>query len=160
MSDYISKLETYADLEASIMRATKINKVLKGIGKLNSIPKDAEYKFKERSYELLKAWNRVLAADGGDAGDAGDAGDKEGAVTNGVSKEDKSDEDKPEREAPASEEPKKTEPTPAEDDASKAEKVAAAAEEGAKVDEKTTETEKVDAPIQETRKEPEAVEAS
>ena len=63
MSEYITKLEGYADLEVSIIRVTKINKVLKGILKLESIPKDEEFKFKERSSELLGKWNKILEKD-------------------------------------------------------------------------------------------------
>ncbi|KAI9844949.1 MAG: hypothetical protein M1838_001955 [Thelocarpon superellum] len=99
MSDYIKKLETMADLEVSIMRTTKIHKVLRGIIKLSSIPQDAEFKFKQRSHDLLQIWNRLLAADGGAAADKDaheegetekekekERGDK-GEKTNGVSKE-------------------------------------------------------------------------
>ena len=63
MSEYITKLEGYADLEVSIIRTTKINKVLKGILKLESIPKEEEYKFKERSSDLLGKWNKILEKD-------------------------------------------------------------------------------------------------
>ena len=40
MSNYIKKLEGYGELEAGIIRKTKINKVLKALIKLNTIPKD------------------------------------------------------------------------------------------------------------------------
>ncbi|KAI9813092.1 MAG: hypothetical protein M1827_004312 [Pycnora praestabilis] len=63
MSDFVSKLETYADLEVSIIRSTKINKVLKAIIKLSSIPKDEEFNFKARSHELLAKWNKILASE-------------------------------------------------------------------------------------------------
>lgn len=63
MSEYITKLEGYADLEVSIIRVTKINKVLKGLLKLESIPKEEEFKFKERSAELLGKWNKILEKD-------------------------------------------------------------------------------------------------
>jgi hypothetical protein len=63
MSDYVTKLEGYPDLEVSIIRATKINKVLKAILKLENIPKEAEFKFKPRSQDLLEKWNRLLAVD-------------------------------------------------------------------------------------------------
>lgn len=64
MSDYIAKLESLPDLEVSIIRATKINKVLKAILKLNSIPKEEEFRFKPRSQALLETWNKFLAIDG------------------------------------------------------------------------------------------------
>jgi len=62
MSDYITKLEHCPDLEVSIIRATKINKVLKAILKLESIPKEDEFRFKTRSQDLLEKWNKLLAA--------------------------------------------------------------------------------------------------
>lgn len=63
MSEYVSKLEGYADLEVSIIRATKINKVLKAILKLNTIPKEEDFRFKPRSQTLLDKWNKLLASE-------------------------------------------------------------------------------------------------
>jgi hypothetical protein len=63
MSEYVNKLEGYADLEVSIIRATKINKVLKAILKLNAIPKEEEFQFKSRSQSLLDKWNKLLASE-------------------------------------------------------------------------------------------------
>ncbi|KAH9220410.1 hypothetical protein DL95DRAFT_329637 [Leptodontidium sp. 2 PMI_412] len=63
MSEFIAKLQGYADLEVSIIRVTKINKVLKAILKLPSIPREEEFQFKERSQELLDKWNKLLATD-------------------------------------------------------------------------------------------------
>lgn len=63
MANYITKLEGYGDLEVSIIRTTKINKVLKAIIKLNSIPKDEEHKFRDRSAELLGKWTKILGAE-------------------------------------------------------------------------------------------------
>jgi hypothetical protein len=65
MSEYVSKLEGYADLEVSIIRATKINKVLKAILKLNTIPKEEDFRFKPRSQSLLDKWNKLLASEQG-----------------------------------------------------------------------------------------------
>src|SRR6266516_6088337 len=56
MADYFSKLETYPELEVSVIRATKINKVLKGVIKLPTIPRDDEFHFKQRSTNLLIQW--------------------------------------------------------------------------------------------------------
>jgi hypothetical protein len=82
MSNYIKKLEGYGDLEASIIRTTKINKVLKALIKLNTIPKDEEFNFKGRSVELLSKWTKLLGTDG--------AGDENGAgPSSAVEKEDK-----------------------------------------------------------------------
>jgi len=63
MAEFVTKLEGYADLEVSIIRATKINKVLKAILKLNSIPKEEEFQFKTRSQTLLDKWNKLLASE-------------------------------------------------------------------------------------------------
>ncbi|KAG9245713.1 hypothetical protein BJ878DRAFT_337988 [Calycina marina] len=63
MAEFVTKLEGYADLEVSIIRATKINKVLKAIIKLSSIPKEEDYNFKSRSQTLLDKWNTLLASD-------------------------------------------------------------------------------------------------
>ncbi|KAI2468024.1 hypothetical protein F4781DRAFT_282544 [Annulohypoxylon bovei var. microspora] len=65
MSEFLAKLETFPDLEVSIIRATKINKVLKAILKLETIPKEEEFQFKPRSQTLLDKWNKLLATDGG-----------------------------------------------------------------------------------------------
>lgn len=75
MSDFITMLENFADLEASIIRATKINKVLKAILKLNSIPREDEFQFKKRSQMLLDKWSKLLT---------GDASASASAATNGV----------------------------------------------------------------------------
>lgn len=75
MSDYITVLENFADLEVSIIRATKINKVLKAILKLESVPREEEFQFKKRSQSLLDKWNKLLA---------GDASGLLSASTNGV----------------------------------------------------------------------------
>ncbi|KAL2018871.1 hypothetical protein VTK56DRAFT_296 [Thermocarpiscus australiensis] len=90
MSDYITKLEGFPDLEVSIIRATKINKVLKAILKLENIPKEEEFKFKPRSQALLDKWNKLLAVDGTAAEGASTvngtaaASSKAGAKQNGV----------------------------------------------------------------------------
>ncbi|KAI9720383.1 MAG: hypothetical protein M1812_002889 [Candelaria pacifica] len=90
MSGYITKLETYADLEVSIIRITKINKVLKAIIKLPSIPRDEEFNFKKRSHDLLATWNRILASEP-ETPTAGPAADKEEAATNGTNKDEKTE---------------------------------------------------------------------
>jgi hypothetical protein len=64
MSSYFTRLEKVAeDLEVSIIRATKINKVLKMIVKLNSIPRDEEFQFRRRAINILSKWKNVLDAD-------------------------------------------------------------------------------------------------
>jgi len=86
MSDYITKLEGFPDLEVSIIRETKINKVLKAILKLDNIPKEDEFKFKPRSQVLLDKWNKLLATDGTPAAPAAEVnGTSKGAAkANGV----------------------------------------------------------------------------
>ena len=74
MSEFIQKLERYPDLEVSTIRTTKINKVLKAIIKLPSIPKDSEYNIRSRSVELLGKWNILLSSS-----EAGPSGDADGA---------------------------------------------------------------------------------
>lgn len=91
MSDFLGELEGYPDLEGSIIRTTKIHKVLKAMIKLGSIPLDEEFRFKTRSSDLLGKWNEILSNDT-TAGDAGDKnteakGDDAAAVTmNGEAK--------------------------------------------------------------------------
>ncbi|KAG5995672.1 hypothetical protein E4U43_002996, partial [Claviceps pusilla] len=63
MSDFITMLEKFGNLEVSIIRETKINKVLKAILKLDAIPREEEFQFKKRSQILLDKWNKLLAGD-------------------------------------------------------------------------------------------------
>ena len=63
MSNFVKKLEEYGDLEVSIIRGTKINKVLKAMIKLDSIPKDEEHHFRDRSLDLLNKWNKLLGTE-------------------------------------------------------------------------------------------------
>jgi hypothetical protein len=86
MSDYLKQLELHDDLEAEVIKKTKVHKVLKAIIKLNSIPKEEEYSFKQRSGELLTKWGGALASDGEPAASASAE-----PATNGV----KHDEEKP-----------------------------------------------------------------
>lgn len=60
MSDYLTKLEGFPDLDVEIIRVTKINKVLKALLKLDKIPRDEEFTFKSRATELLEKWNQLL----------------------------------------------------------------------------------------------------
>lgn len=64
LSDFLVKLEQFPDLETEIIRATKINKVLKAMLKLDSIPKEEEFNFKPRSQALLEKWNKLLQEEG------------------------------------------------------------------------------------------------
>lgn len=84
MATYFDKLEKHADLEVSIIRSTKINKVLKMIVKLSTIPRDEEFNFRQRAMNILSSWKNVLDSDV-----PGVSGDKEAKATpNGVAKDD------------------------------------------------------------------------
>lgn len=61
MSDFLGELETFVDLEGSIIRVTKIHKVLKQMIKLENIPLEEDFKFKDRSSRLLAKWTETLA---------------------------------------------------------------------------------------------------
>ena len=79
MSEFLTELEGYPGLEGSIIRVTKIHKVLKQILKLSSIPLEEQYHFKDRSRDLLAKWNDTLNNDPAGAGDKEDgAGGKDG----------------------------------------------------------------------------------
>lgn len=64
MAEFFGQLEKYDNLEPSIIRTTKIHKVLKAIVKLASIPKDEEFSFKKRSADLLEIWNKRMEGEG------------------------------------------------------------------------------------------------
>ncbi|KAL2824465.1 hypothetical protein BDW59DRAFT_85208 [Aspergillus cavernicola] len=63
MSSYLTKLEKIEDLEVSIIRETKIHKVLRMIIKLPSIPRDEEFQFRKRALDILSKWKNVLDSD-------------------------------------------------------------------------------------------------
>jgi hypothetical protein len=84
MATYFDKLEKHADLEVSIIRSTKINKVLKMIVKLNSIPRDEDFNFRHRAMNILSSWKNILDAD--TPAGATDKDDK--PTANGSNKED------------------------------------------------------------------------
>ena len=90
MSGFVKKLENYEDLEVSIIRATKINKVLKALVKLNSIPRDEEFNFRKRSVDLLGKWNEIIRLADSNEGEASTAAEKDSKstpTTNGVHEE-------------------------------------------------------------------------
>ncbi|QDS72921.1 hypothetical protein FKW77_007990 [Venturia effusa] len=98
MHDNLGQLEQHPELETSIIKATKINKVLKGVLKLTDIPREDEFHFKSRCTALLNKWNAAMSAD--------DAAPVESAATNGVSHDENA---KPESVVPSVEKA----PTPA-----------------------------------------------
>lgn len=110
MSEYILKLENLPDLEVSIIRATKINKVLKAIIKMDSIPKEDEFNFKSRSQALLDQWNKILAADEPSNGVNGTSSDSKAKQTHGTNGVKEKSDASPEAEKEAEKEsPKATE---------------------------------------------------
>ncbi|KAF2875017.1 hypothetical protein BDV95DRAFT_626569 [Massariosphaeria phaeospora] len=86
MSDYLKQLEEHSDLEAEVIKKTKVHKVLKAIIKLQPIPKEEEYQFKKRSTDLLAKWTGALAADHDTVGESSVVVTSEPA-TNGVHQE-------------------------------------------------------------------------
>lgn len=68
MSEYLKQLEAHEDLEAEVIKKTKVHKVLRAIMKLESIPMEEEFSFKKRSTELLAKWSGALASDTEPAG--------------------------------------------------------------------------------------------
>ncbi|ETN41415.1 uncharacterized protein HMPREF1541_03350 [Cyphellophora europaea CBS 101466] len=58
MSRCLERLEDYRDLDAAIIHTTKVHKVLKGLLKLDWIPKDEEFDISSRSKSLLDRWKQ------------------------------------------------------------------------------------------------------
>ena len=69
MDEFFKQLEAYTNLEPAIIRGTKIYKVLRGIVKLSSIPKEEEFQFKKRSNDLLASWHEALGSKSDDKDD-------------------------------------------------------------------------------------------
>lgn len=87
MADYLKQLEQHEDLEADIIKKTKVHKVLKAIIKLDNIPKEEVHNFKSRSTELLNKWNGALATADGESAEKTTP-----AATNGVKADDEKSE--------------------------------------------------------------------
>ena len=106
MNEHMNTLENYLDLEPAVIKHTKINKVLRAILKIPIIPKDSEFKFKERCTKLLNEWNKVLQTDAGATPTTAEA------PVNGVAhdEEEKPAEGKSEKSEPAETPVDKTEP--------------------------------------------------
>lgn len=68
MSEYLKQLEAHEDLEAEVIKKTKVHKVLRAIMKLETIPLEEDFAFKKRSTELLTKWSGALASDPEPAG--------------------------------------------------------------------------------------------
>lgn len=123
MSVYFNKLEKLGDLEVSIIRETKIHKVLRMIIKLPNIPRDEEFNFRKRALDILSKWKNVLDSDRGTPSQEKDekpkangvSKEKEGTETpSKTEKEDDTKLDSPEQDTPMPDaDDKKTEETPA-----------------------------------------------
>ncbi|KAK0654494.1 PWWP domain-containing protein 1 [Lasiodiplodia hormozganensis] len=103
MAEYFTQLESHQDLEEKIIKDTKINKVLKAIIKLDSIPKEEVYNFKKRSADLLNAWGKNASGDAKPNG-------VEAKEDTAEAKSDKATTEEPKTEGPKTEEPKSEEP--------------------------------------------------
>ncbi|ROW16089.1 hypothetical protein VPNG_01925 [Cytospora leucostoma] len=176
MSDYLVKLEQFPDLETEIIRATKINKVLKAMLKLESIPKEEEFNFKPRSQVLLDKWTKLLQADeapvsasveeNGVNGHSSEAPAKEEAKAdvNGTKKAEAEDE---EAEAPKTEDKEGVKSEEAKPEEVKSEEAKSEPKESEKEVEKATEAPKKEETaseekpvVEEAAKDTEAVDAS
>ncbi|KAF4552614.1 PWWP domain-containing protein [Elsinoe fawcettii] len=88
MDQFFKDLEQHTNLEGSIIRTTKIHKVLKNILRLENIPQDEKYDFKKRSQVMLDHWADALNAPADSKADAkpatnGDKKSEEPAKENG-----------------------------------------------------------------------------
>ncbi|KNG46483.1 pwwp domain-containing protein [Stemphylium lycopersici] len=96
MSEYLKQLEAHEDLEAEVIKKTKVHKVLRAIMKLESIPMEDDFGFKKRSTELLTKWSGALASD------------PESTGANGVKNEEREKSESAKEEAPVAEKPAET----------------------------------------------------
>lgn len=71
LDSYYSKLEQIKEIDISLLRATKIGKVMKRVIQLSAIPKDDEFHFRERSRKLIESWQEIMGISADDADDAG-----------------------------------------------------------------------------------------
>jgi hypothetical protein len=64
MDELLGQLEGNGDLEPSIIRNTKVRKILRSISRPASITKDEEFGFKRRSAKLVEIYDKRLLDDG------------------------------------------------------------------------------------------------
>ena len=87
MAEFFTRLENFAEIDASILRATRIHKLPKAILRLENIPREEEFTFKSRSTGLLEKWNKMLAdSPPAEGTPAGVNGAEAKAGTNGTEK--------------------------------------------------------------------------
>ena len=84
MAEFFTRLENFTEMDASILRATRIHKLPKAIMRLETIPREDEFNFKTRSSGLLEKWNKILA-------DAPPADEAPAAVNGGEGGKDQSE---------------------------------------------------------------------
>jgi len=60
ISSYLQTLEGIRSPLEAIIRATKIDKVLRAIKRLPEIPRESEFHLKKRATSLLEEWNPTL----------------------------------------------------------------------------------------------------
>lgn len=128
MHEHMKTLENYNDLDGSIIKSTKINKVLKAIIKLGAIPREAEFSFKKRSQDILTSWGKQLeeAPAAGTPAAATPAPTTNGVI-NGETKTEEKPAEKTETPAPATEGAKKDDTSAAPEASKPAEPAAAVA---------------------------------
>ncbi|KAF1812449.1 hypothetical protein P152DRAFT_338937 [Eremomyces bilateralis CBS 781.70] len=118
MSLRLSDLEKHENLEVSIIKATKINKVLKQLLRIEYIPRDEEFHFRQRATDLLGIYNKSMEletptpAPAASTGAAAPKSEEPEVKTNGVNheepaKEGASPDEKNEVKSVEAEEPKK-----------------------------------------------------
>jgi hypothetical protein len=61
LSNHLGRLEGLPELELSVMRETKIKKLLSAILRTKDIPEESKYKFKSRITAVLAGWNKLSA---------------------------------------------------------------------------------------------------
>jgi hypothetical protein len=115
MSGLFTKLEKINDLEVSIIRETKIHKVLRMIIKLPNIPRDEEFNFRKRALDILSKWSSVMDDRSTPAGDKKKE-KSDNPKANGVrsaksEKEDDTKLDSPDQDTPMPDVEEKTEET-------------------------------------------------
>lgn len=71
LPDLLTQLEKLGDLEARVISATKINKVMRALVKKNDLPRDEELSIRSRAYALLDEYELTLLV-----GDDDDDNDK------------------------------------------------------------------------------------
>jgi hypothetical protein len=82
---YYEKLEAYNVIETSIIKGTKINKVLKNVIKLPSgfIPREEEFSILSRSHNLLERWNKSMAQEAANLAGNGTSAEANGSPDDG-----------------------------------------------------------------------------